>query len=206
MTKKLNKFFHEHSITNLIRLNFHKVDKNFYRSAQPSPKQLEKIIKKYKIKTIINLRGAEKISILEKERAICKKLNVNLIEIKYHSRGIPSYETIKNTKKLLESIEYPVLIHCKAGSDRTGLVATLYLYFIKNIPINKAIKQLNFFPYGHIKYGKTGLIDFYFEEFIKSKEENLLLWHEKINKKELEKRFKNNTLFDFILDKVLKRE
>jgi len=206
LTKKLNKFFHEHSITNLIRLNFHKVDKNFYRSAQPSPKQLEKIIKKYKIKTIINLRGAEKISILEKERAICKKLNVNLIEIKYHSRGIPSYETIKNTKKLLESIEYPVLIHCKAGSDRTGLVATLYLYFIKNIPINKAIKQLNFFPYGHIKYGKTGLIDFYFEEFIKSKEENLLLWHEKINKKELEKRFKNNTLFDFILDKVLKRE
>ena len=46
MKKRLNAFFHEHSITNLIRLNFHKVDENLYRSAQPNPKQLKNIILK----------------------------------------------------------------------------------------------------------------------------------------------------------------
>ena len=204
--KKLKQFFHEHNITNLIRLNFHKVDDDLYRSAQPNSKQLKNIIKKYNIKTIINLRGPEKIDILEKERKICSELNINLVEIKHHSRGIPSYEIIKETKKILETIEYPALIHCKAGSDRTGLVATLYLYFIKNMDITKAVKQLNFIPYGHIKYGKTGLIDFYFKKFIESKEKNLLSWHSKINKKELENIYKKKTFVDFILDKVLKRE
>jgi len=206
MKQKLNQFFHEHSITNLIRLNFHKVDNEFFRSAQPSPNQLKKLIKKYNIKTIINLRGPENISILQKEREICKQYNINLIEIKYSSRGIPSYDLVQETNKILNSIEYPVLIHCKSGSDRTGLVATLYLYFIKNIPIKKAIKQLNFIPYGHIKYGKTGLIDFYFKKFIDSKEKNLLKWHKKIDKKILEEEYKSKKFIDFILDKILKRE
>ena len=146
------------------------------------------------------------MGILQKEREICKKLNIDLIEIKYHSRGIPSYNTIKQTKDMLENIKYPALIHCKAGSDRTGLVATLYLYFIKNIPIKKAIQQLNFFPYGHIKYGKTGLIDFLFKKFIESNETDLLTWSKNIDKHNIEKEYKNQKFGDFIIDKILKRE
>jgi len=204
MLKKIDKFFHEHSL--IKYLNFHKVDDDLYRSAQPSTKELRKIINKYNIKTIINLRGPEKIKILEQEREICKQLNVNLVEIKYSSRGIPSYNIVKQTKEILSSIQYPALIHCKAGSDRTGLVATLYLHFIKNIPIKQAIKQLYFFPYGHLKYGKTGLIDFYFQKFIESNENNLLSWHNNIDKKKLETEYKNKKFVDFILDKILKRE
>ena len=45
--KILKALFWEHSFLTIFRLNFHKVDKNFYRSAQPNPWQLKKIIEKY---------------------------------------------------------------------------------------------------------------------------------------------------------------
>jgi hypothetical protein len=51
----------EHNAINLFWNNFHKVDEGVYRSAQILPWRLKKIIKKYNIKTIINLRGKKKL-------------------------------------------------------------------------------------------------------------------------------------------------
>ena len=50
----------EHNLLNLFWFNFHKVDDGVYRSAQLMPWRLKKIIKKYNIKTVINLRGNNK--------------------------------------------------------------------------------------------------------------------------------------------------
>jgi protein tyrosine/serine phosphatase len=209
--KILKALFYDHSFLTIFRLNFHKVSDELYRSAQPNPYQLKNIIKKYNIKTVINLRGPEKIAILDLEREICKNMNINLIEIKYHSRGIPNFERVEKAKELFETIEYPALIHCKAGSDRTGLLSALYLYFIKKVDIKEAIKQLDFIPYGHINHSKTGLIDFYFEKFIEYAEKNpnadLFSWSRDImNKEELQKEYKSSGILNFIVDNVLRRE
>ena len=209
--KILKSLLYDHSLLTLFRLNFHKVDESLYRSAQPNPYQLKNIIKRYNIKTIINLRGPEQISILELEREVCKKMSVKLIEKRYRSRGIIRVSEVKETKELLKNIEYPALIHCKAGSDRTGIVATLYLYFIKNIPMEKAKSQLNFIPYGHIKYGKTGMIDKYLDAFCEYEKEHpnidFIEWMENIeDKQKFEQKYLSDSLWDFILNNILRRE
>ena len=200
-------FFHKNYFLSNFYLNFHQVDKDLYRSAQPTKKQLEKLIKKYNLKTIINLRGKEHLKDLEYEEEIAKKYNVDLINIKLNSRDLPKKRDILKLIDIFNSIRYPALIHCKSGSDRTGLVAVLYLYLIKKVPLKKALKQLNFFPYGHIKYSKAGKIDFFFEEYLKSNKDFLDWLEHDYDRNLLNEKFKNKKLLlGFLNDKILKRE
>ncbi len=205
-----NFFYKKYFLSNLY-LNFHKVDDNLYRSAQPTKKQLEKLIDKYGIKTIINLRGKEHIKDLKYEEEITTEKGVKLINIKLNSRGFPKKEDFFKIYEIFNSIEYPALIHCKSGSDRTGLVATLYLHLIKKIPLKKALKQLKFFPYGHIKYSQAGKLDFIFEKYLEFNNKNPISFLDWIkhyyDKDTLSKEFKQKSLFlDFLNEKILKRE
>ena len=209
--KKLKDFFHKNYFLSNIYLNLHKVDDDLYRSAQPTQKQLEKIINKYNIKTIINLRGKEHLKDLKYEIKTAKQNNVDLISIDLNSRGFPSKEQIFEIYNIFKSIKYPALIHCKSGSDRTGLVAVLYLHLIKNVPLKKALKQLKFFPFGHIKYSQAGKLDFLFEKYLQFSKNNkisFLEWIEKYyDKDKINEEFKNKSHFlDFLNDKILKRE
>jgi len=211
ISKILQALFYDHSFLTIFRLNFHKVSNELYRSAQPNPYQLKRIIKKYNIKTIINLRGPDEIAILELEREVCKNLNVKFIETEYKSREIPTFQKIKEAKELFESIEYPALIHCKAGADRTGLMALLYLYFIKKVPIKEGLKQLSFIPYGHVNYANTGLVDFYFKKFMEYEKSHsntdLLSWSKNVaDPQKLKQEYKPNKFLQFLVNDVLKRE
>ena len=133
---------------------------------------------------------------------------VNLIEFKLHSRGAPSIQQIKESRELFKQIEYPVLIHCKSGADRTGLMATLYLIY-KGIDINKAKSQLSF-RYLHVRLAKSGILDNFFDNYVNYVSNNGKLsfweWSEKIySPEELKKNFKLN-FFKILIDKILQRE
>lgn len=205
----LKEFFHKNYFLSNIYLNFHKIDKDLFRSAQPTKKQLEDIIKKYNIKTILNLRGKEHLKDLKYEIEIAKKYNVKLISVSLKSRGFATKEDLLNLIEILKSIKEPGLIHCKAGSDRTGFVAVLYLHIIKKVPLKKALKQLDFFPFLHIKYSQAGKMDFFFKKYMEfSKNISLIEWIEKYyDKEKLNEEFKEKSHFlDFLNDKILKRE
>ena len=45
----------------------------------------------------------------------------------------------------------PLLIHCKSGADRTGLVGALYLYSVEGKPAETADHELKLL-YGHVPY------------------------------------------------------
>ena len=61
----------------------------------------------------------------------------------------------------------PILIHCKAGADRTSLVTAVYIYSISH-NYKKAKQQLSLF-YGHFPWlgSKTIAMDKSFENFVK---------------------------------------
>jgi protein tyrosine/serine phosphatase len=52
---------------------------------------------------------------------------------------------------ILEAVEKPLLIHCQAGADRTGLATALYLAAIAKQGEEAAEDQLS------IRYGHVGL-------------------------------------------------
>lgn len=207
-------FLVEHNFTNLIWKNFHKISDKAYRSSQPTMHHLGKIVKKYGIKTVINLKGSNHNSgyfLLERER--CKKLGVTMVNHTVYSRQIPDLKVILDAKRMLESTEYPALIHCKAGCDRAGLISTLYQYFIEKRPMEEAIKELDFWRYGHFRWAKTGKMDFFFDEFIKYNKKHpngkkeLVSWCETVlDKRELNSRFVKYPWADFLVDYVLRRQ
>ena len=68
-------------------------------------------------------------------------------------------------RNLLGSIEYPVLVHCKSGADRAGLMSVIVRHVREGIPISKAKEQLSL-RYGHVRSADTGVLDAVFERYI----------------------------------------
>lgn len=208
---KLYALFAEHNLLNYLRTNFYPVSDECYRSAQPTMGQLERYSKKYGIKTILNLKGENPAGAyfhFEKEK--CEELGLTLVNIGIKSRGIPRKEQIARAKEVFETIEYPVWMHCKAGSDRTGIYANLYQYFRQGIDI-KETDQLRFFPFGHVKASKAGKCDFYFENFVAYQEVHpdaeFYHWSQEIADRDaIDKAFHVSPVADFINDKILRRE
>src|SRR3546814_12245634 len=56
-------------------------------------------------------------------------------------------------------------MHCKSGADRTGFMATMYLWQRAKVPLREAMSQLSW-RYGHIRQAKTGVIDYFFESYL----------------------------------------
>ena len=193
----------EHNFVNLFWTNFHKINEDVYRSAQLTPWKLKKLIKKYNIKTIINLRGNHKNYMYKKEKEICKKMGVIYIPFQISSRHLPKDYEIEALIDIFKNAKKPLLFHCKAGADRTGMVSTLY-HIINGVNKKEAIKRELKLRYGYLSLSKAGRIKKMFELY--DEKEDFLIWFKK-NKKFLENiTFKANPLADFIFEKVLKRE
>lgn len=114
-----------------------------YRSSQLLPSRLEYFIKQYGIKTIINLSGDEPYYwVAVEEKKLSDKYGVALFNIKTHALSVTSLEKIRSLLAVLLSSSLPILIHCFAGSDRTGEACALYL-LASDKGVSAAVSQLS---------------------------------------------------------------
>jgi protein tyrosine/serine phosphatase len=197
----------DHGIFRFKWRSLHKVSEKTYRSNQPFPWQILTDKNKRGIKTIINLRGVRNCSSFFLEKETCEKHNIKLINFPVTSRAAPKVETILAAKKLFNEIEYPVIMHCKSGADRAGLMSALYLILHKNISVNEAKKQLSF-KYLHLKYAKTGILDAFFDNYLKeNKKQDFLNWVKNdYDPEKLKLSFKVKKLSEILSTYVLRRE
>jgi protein tyrosine/serine phosphatase len=144
--------------------NAHWIGRDLVRSSQPWPFQLRRW-RDLGIRTIINLRGQEKGSHSLLERDACHRLGLTLVEFKLWSRAAPTRAMIEGAKTLFETSQYPVLIHCKSGADRAGLMAVLYRHFQLGESVRDALRELHW-TRGHAKAGLTGVLDYFFERYL----------------------------------------
>lgn len=203
-------WFKDHEVIRVLFRNFYPLSNDAYRSNQPSPSFVRKLKRKYGIKTIINLRSADNSGHYLLEKEACDQEGIKLEVLSMSSKQLPKTETILAAKALFESAEYPILIHCKSGADRAGLMSVYYQYFVAKEPIEKAVKQLSM-KYGHFRWADTGKLDFFFDEFFKYKKQNpsieFLEWVTTIyNRKELNSAFQSAGWANIVVNKILKRE
>jgi protein tyrosine/serine phosphatase len=151
--------------------NFHKVDKDVYRSAQLFSYNLPYYLEKYQIKSILNLRKIRKEknkNWYKDEVAIAKKMGVVRYDYAISDRREATIEQMDKIVSIIKAAPKPLLIHCKAGADRTSLVSALYLYAIKQD--KDALKEISII-YGHFPWlgSKTVAMDKSFEKYKRAK-------------------------------------
>jgi protein tyrosine/serine phosphatase len=147
-----------------VHANIHPVTDRIWRSAQPAPRHLRALAARG-VRTVINLRGAHPHGAYWLEQQACAQLGLDLIDIKLKSRAAPTLAELALIREAIAAIDGPTLIHCKSGSDRTGLFCGLYLILREGVPVADARRQLGL-RFGHIRMTKTGVLDRFFDHYL----------------------------------------
>lgn len=200
--------FRDHAFLRVWWQNAHWISDEMMRANQPWPFQIRRRARQG-IKTVVNLRGGMGTSFHQLEREACERAGIKLENWTVTSRGAPTLEQVRGAKELFERIAYPALMHCKSGADRAGLMSVLYLHLRKGEPIDKAMRMLSL-RYGHVRQGKTGIIDTFFELYLAQgapKGLSLIEWMERdYDPEKLKEAFRSSWLGNVVVDKILRRE
>jgi len=118
-----------------------------YRSGQPDRRDLKRLRDAYGIRTIVNLRradeqdGAEGLSLSE-ERLAVEQLGLRFFHLPMDGDAKVDPNTVNRWLEIAEAPEnHPILIHCKAGVDRTGLLAAAYRIRVQRWSPQKALDE-----------------------------------------------------------------
>ena len=160
----LDMLFVDHGILRLFYGNRHRLGERAWRSAQPAPHHIHALARRG-VRTIVNLRGERLCGSYWLERAACARCGIRLVNFQVRSRAAPSREELTAARDLFERIEYPMLMHCKSGADRVGLMSVLYRHLKEGAPLEVARKELSL-RYGHFRQADTGILDAFFERYL----------------------------------------
>ena len=142
----------------------------FYRSGQMTGSGLAEVLKRYHIKTVINLQHEHPDPPLcdtwagnwfggarTPESEICKRLDVRYILIQADVLPEPNDLTtqppgVSEYLSLLDDeSSYPVLVHCLAGLHRTGRLTAIYRMEYEGWGLAEAVREARANGYGYDK-------------------------------------------------------
>jgi protein tyrosine phosphatase (PTP) superfamily phosphohydrolase (DUF442 family) len=139
--------------------NFHTVlPGEVYRSAQPSKLQLEDWIRRYRIRTIINLRGDNVEPWYYEEHDTGRALGVKVVDVGLWAKHAPLAEEFRLLVTTLAEAPRPILVHCNSGGDRSGLAAAVAVLLSRDYDITCARRQLSVY-FGHNPFGLAACHD-----------------------------------------------
>jgi hypothetical protein len=148
----------------ILGFNFHTmIAGKVYRGAQPGAADLDAIIPRYHIQTVINLRGnCDPLDWYQEECRAVQKWGISQEDICFSSGRLPSTGEVHRLVEVLDGSSYPIFFHCRRGADRTGLASAIYLLLKTDATLVQARGQMNM-RYGHFALGRTGYLDSFFD-------------------------------------------
>ena len=148
--------------------NFHAITPGeAYRSAQLDRDELEHYIKRYKIKSILSLRNDTDNGNADwhkEEVKVCAETGVTHYSVPISQKREPEARNVAEILRVFHSAPRPILIHCKAGADRTGLAAAMWKVSVDKETKTEAGKQLSL-RFLHLPIGDTAAMDRFFEKW-----------------------------------------
>lgn len=117
-----------------------------YRSAQPQPDDWPRLRAEIAPASVLNLRGGwigDPWYAAEVEQP-----GIDVYDFRISATERPRRHELLALLDLFDHCRYPLLIHCKSGSDRTGLVSGLYQMDRLGAPPEQARRSLSL-TYGH---------------------------------------------------------
>jgi len=204
----------DHGIFRVIYANKHRISDDAWRASQPTPYQIRAYARQG-IRTILNLRGVRDCGSFRLEDVACDRYGIKLVNFPVKSRALPPREVLHQARALLDEIEYPMLMHCKSGADRVGLMSVLYVFLREREAMEKAVDQLHW-RYGHFRQADTGVLDYFFETYMKSRNGRtddtaeisaFFNWvDENYDPDDIKRAFKAQTWANTLVNTILRRE
>jgi protein tyrosine/serine phosphatase len=140
--------------------NLYKVNEHLYRGAQPRSGGIKRL-SELGVKTIVNLRGEDELS--RSERSEAKRYNIQYFSVPMAGIGRPTDAEMSKVMGIVDAPEnWPVFIHCKHGSDRTGTVVACYRITHDRWDAEKATAEARRFGMSWIETGMRSYISDYY--------------------------------------------
>lgn len=131
------------------------IEGRIYRSGQLSENALKRLISEKNIKSILNLRGeGDNLEWHMREKEIAEEKHIKLYNVAISSNELPECGKLMNILDIVLISERPLLVHCKRGVDRTGMVSALALAIEENPPLSELRKQFSF-RYGVLPFSRS---------------------------------------------------
>lgn len=135
-----------------------------YRSAQLDAPELRAEIDRKGIRTLINLRGYSSFDWYVAEATCTAAAGVSQEDVTLSATRLPSPHEVRRLIEVFDRCEYPVLIHCQQGADRTGLAAAVWEMLYTDACYETARGQCS--PrYGHFRAMETARVDEFFDQY-----------------------------------------
>ena len=198
----------DHAIFRTVWSNFAPVlPGRVYRCNHPTPARLSELASRWRLRTVVNLRGHRSCGSDALSRQAAHDLGLDHLDMAFESRGAPHRERIVRFEARYRGLTFPVLMHCKSGADRAGLASGLVLLF-EGGTAQQALHQLSW-RFGHFNRSRTGILDAFFLRYQREAEGRLpfLDWvRDEYDEAALKRDFTAGKLTSFVNDTVLRRE
>ncbi|SJZ82319.1 Protein tyrosine/serine phosphatase [Chitinophaga eiseniae] len=114
--------------------NLHQVSDSIFRSAQPDHEDFS-TLRKYGVASVLNLRSRHSDS------AAATNTGLHLFHVEMEAKQFTDKEVIA-ALRVLRDAPKPVLVHCRHGSDRTGVVIAMYRVVMQHWSREEAIGEM----------------------------------------------------------------
>ncbi len=111
-------------------------------SGQPTPQQLSDIVGRCGIKCVVNLREEISRESLHQERDWCDRHHVRFVHLPVSYSRLDPQEWTNLASVLEDPACQPVLVHCRSGLHRTGMVIACYRMSMERWSLRQARSEM----------------------------------------------------------------
>ncbi len=124
-----------------------------YRSAQMGASSLGRAVRDHGVKTVLNLRGSHPgVRWYDDERSATLAAGATQVDVAMSSCEWMSRDQLRTLIDVLDQSDYPLLVHCWRGAERTGLVSAFVILLRPGSTLGEARAQFSpyylYFPVG----------------------------------------------------------